>query len=73
MHGANPSPAPAPQESAQAPRQSAAPVFVVRVGGGAEGRLVVDRRAEKEGRALVELDGSIEEVDPAEISLVRIE
>ncbi|UZO95006.1 Chromosome partitioning protein parB (plasmid) [Roseomonas mucosa] len=73
LHGANPSPAPAPQESAQAPRQSAAPVFVVRVGGGAEGRLVVDRRAEKEGRALVELDGSIEEVDPAEISLVRIE
>lgn len=51
----------------------AGPVFIVRVGGGAEGRLIVDRRAEKPGRALVELDGTIEEVDPAEIGLVRIE
>jgi ParB family chromosome partitioning protein len=58
-------PAPAPKP--------AGPVFIVRVGGGAEGRLIVDRRAEKPGRALVELDGTIEEVDPAEIGLVRIE
>ena len=58
-------PAPAPK--------SAGPVFIVSVGGGAEGRLIVDRRAEKPGRALVELDGTIEEVDPAEIGLVRIE
>lgn len=58
-------PAPAPK--------SAGPVFIVSVGGGAEGRLIVDRRAEKPGRALVELDGTIEEVDPAEIGLIRIE
>jgi ParB family chromosome partitioning protein len=59
------SPAPAPK--------SAGPVFIVSVGGGAEGRLIVDRRAEKPGRALVELGGTIEEVDPTEIGLIRIE
>lgn len=70
---AAPAPAPAPSAPAEDRRQGTAPVFVVRVGGGAEGRLVVDRHAEKAGRAVVELDGSLEEVDPSEISLVRIE
>lgn len=63
---------PAQAQIAPAERNGS-PVFIVRVGGGAEGRLVVDRRAEKAGRALVELDGAVEEVDPAEIGLVRIE
>lgn len=66
---AQPAPIAAPAPAAK----PAGPVFIVRVGGGAEGRLIVDRRAEKPGRALVELDGTIEEVDPAEIGLVRIE
>ncbi|WP_076728677.1 ParB/RepB/Spo0J family partition protein [Methylobacterium radiotolerans] len=63
----------APASASPASAQGEAPVFIVSVGNGIEGRLVVDRRAEKAGRALVELDGAVEEVDPAAISLVRIE
>lgn len=70
---AAPAPAPAPATQPHPAELNGTPVFIVRIGGGAEGRLIVDRRAEKVGRALVEVDGAIEEVDPAEIGLVRIE
>jgi ParB family chromosome partitioning protein len=50
-----------------------APVFMVAAGDGQEGRLVVDRAGERAGSALVAYATGIEEVDAAELRIVRIE
>ncbi|MDD1453322.1 hypothetical protein NHF48_024005 [Sphingomonas sp. H160509] len=50
-----------------------APVFIVSVADGTEGRLIVDKKAETPGWALVAFAIQTEEVDPAEITFVRIE
>ena len=77
-----PAPATAPVEPEQSlhgarvadePQRSSTPVFMVRTSDGTQGRLIVDRRAEQDGWALVELDGAIEEIDPAELTFDRIE
>ncbi len=77
-----PAPAAAPVEPEEAlhgariadePQRSSTPVFMVRTSDGTQGRLIVDRRAEQDGWALVELDGAIEEIDPAELTFDRIE
>jgi ParB family chromosome partitioning protein len=83
LHGASPA---APQRSIEAEwdaRRGAArggasganglPVFIVKVGDGETGQLVVDRRGEREGSALVQYATGIEEVDAAELRIVRIE
>jgi ParB family transcriptional regulator, chromosome partitioning protein len=83
LHGASP-PAPAPAETRrtrneqpspapQAPTVKGAPVFMVAAGDGQEGRLVVDRAGERAGSALVAYATGIEEVDAAELRIVRIE
>lgn len=85
LHGARPVPA-APQRSIEeewdarrpasqtpAPNGNGAPIFIVKVGDGETGRLVVDRRAEREGSVLVAYATGIEEVDAAELRIVRTE
>lgn len=85
LHSASPVPA-APQRSIEAewdarreasqtsaPAGKGTPVFIVKVGDGETGRLVVDRRGEREGSALVAYATGIEEVDAAELRIVRIE
>jgi ParB family transcriptional regulator, chromosome partitioning protein len=85
LHGASP-PAPAlapaetrrtrneqPSPAPQAPTVKSAPVFMVAAGDGQEGRLVVDRAGERAGSALVAYATGIEEVDAAELRIVRIE
>ncbi len=57
----------------EAPQRLSVPVFMVRTRDGETGRLIVDRRAERDGWALVELDGAMEEIDPAELIFDRIE
>lgn len=52
---------------------TATPVFIVRTRDGFEGRLVVDRRAERAGWALVQIGRMVEEMDLAELALERIE
>jgi ParB family chromosome partitioning protein len=64
LHGASPS---------DVPQRRGLPIFLVRTLDGTTGRLIVDQRAERSGWALVELDGAIEEIDPAELTLDRIE
>lgn len=56
-----------------ATQSTQAPVFIVRTRDGSKGRLVVDRRAERDGWALVQLGRMVEEVDPAELAFERIE
>lgn len=53
--------------------QTGAPVFIVKVGDGETGRLVVDRRGERDGSALVQYATGIEEVDAAELRIVGVE
>ncbi|ABM40113.1 ParB/RepB/Spo0J family partition protein [Polaromonas naphthalenivorans] len=53
--------------------QGGAPVFLVAAGNGPSGRLVVDRRAGRAGWALVAYATGIEEVDAAQLRIVRIE
>ena len=50
-----------------------APVFLVAAGDGRSGRLVVDRRASRAGWALVAYATSVEEVEAAQLRIVRIE
>ena len=57
----------------EAPQRASVPVFIVRTRDGSTGRLIVDQRAERDGWALVELDGSAEEIDPAELTFDHIE
>ena len=57
---------------AQAPR-AGAPVFLVAAGDGPSGRLVVDRRARRAGWALVAYATGVEEVDAAQLRIVRVE
>jgi ParB family chromosome partitioning protein len=86
LHSASPAPAPvtppaaapaASQQRAEPQKPVApapvAPVFIVRVADGTEGRLIVDAKAETEGFALVAFPIQTEEVDPAELTFVRIE
>ena len=49
------------------------PVFIVAAGDGQPGRLVVDRRAEREGSALVAYATGVKEVEAAELRIVCIE
>ena len=49
------------------------PVFHVTAGDGAEGRLIVDRRASRSGLVLVAYAGGIAEVTAADLRIVRIE
>lgn len=49
------------------------PVFIVAVGDGETGRLVVNRRAGQQGLALVAYATGIEEVDATQLRIVRIE
>ncbi|HEX7858494.1 MULTISPECIES: ParB/RepB/Spo0J family partition protein [Pseudomonadota] len=85
LHRASPPPAP-PQRSIEAEwdaRREAAqvststkidtPVFIVKVGDGETGQLVLDRRSEREGWALVSYTTGIEEVEASELRIVRIE
>ncbi len=55
------------------PAPSPIPVFVVRTKDGAEGHLIVNRRAGREGWALVQIGPTLEEFDPADLALTRIE
>jgi len=88
LHSASPAPAPAsspaaapaarqpvaePQKPASPEPVAVAPVFIVSVADGTEGRLIVDQKAETPGWALVAFAIQTEEVDPAEITFVRIE
>ena len=57
----------------QARHQAGAPVFMVAVGDGPSGRLVVERRASRAGWALVEFATGIKEVDVSQLRIVRIE
>ena len=73
-------PAPAPidrdkgQDAAIEPAPRGTPVFIVRTGDGTTGRLVVDKRAERDGWAMVEFArGMVEEVDLTDLSFERIE
>jgi ParB family chromosome partitioning protein len=50
-----------------------APVFIVAAGDGEEGRLVVNKRAERPGWALVDYRISIEEVDVTALRIIRVE
>lgn len=52
---------------------AATPVFIVQGADDQEGRLVVDRRAEREGWALVAFAGGTEEVELSALRIVRIE
>lgn len=64
------------EEAAPAPPEPAPmkpPIFIVRTRDGSEGRLVVDRRAERAGWALVELGTMVEEIDLAELAFERID
>ncbi|WP_376100900.1 ParB/RepB/Spo0J family partition protein (plasmid) [Roseomonas sp. CCTCC AB2023176] len=54
-------------------QQPLAPVFIVRTKAGAEGRLVVNRRAGRDGWALVQIGAALEEIDLADLALARIE
>jgi ParB family chromosome partitioning protein len=66
--------APAPPKDRIPVRASqAGPVFIVKTIDGTTGRLVVDRRAERAGWALVEFGNSTEEVDPSELTIAHIE
>lgn len=76
----SPAPAPAsdpvtPKAPAPAPQAAviAAPTFIVSGKGAAQGALVVDRKAEREGWALVRFPTGIEEVALDELRIVRIE
>ena len=50
-----------------------APVFIVSLGDGQTGRLVLDQRAMREGAALVAYPTGMEEVDALELRIVRID
>lgn len=52
--------------------RAGAPVFLVAVGDGPRGRLVVDRRASKAGWALVAYPSGVKEVDVMQLRIVRI-
>ena len=76
----SPAPAPAsdpvtPKAPAPAPQAAviAAPTFIVSGKGAAQGALVVERKAEREGWALVRFPTGIEEVALDELRIVRIE
>jgi len=64
-------PAPRPERS-PAPH-AAAPVFIVQIDGAEHGALVLDRKAEAEGCALVRFATGIEEIAVTELRIVRIE
>lgn len=53
--------------------KAGAPVLIVAVGDGQTGRLVVDRRAGREGWMLVAYATGIEEVDATQLRIVRVE
>ncbi|SCX35788.1 ParB/RepB/Spo0J family partition protein [Agrobacterium rosae] len=85
LHGASPAPT-APRQPIDAewearrkasetalPSSNGIPVFIVKVGDGETGHLVVDRRGERPGSALVAYATGIEEVDAAELRIVGIE
>jgi len=63
---------PQPVMQAKAAKVSA-PVFIVSLGDGQTGRLILDQRAERKGAALVAYPTGIEEVDPSELRIVRID
>jgi ParB family chromosome partitioning protein len=52
---------------------AATPVFIVQGADDQEGRLVLDRRAEREGWALVAFADGTEEVELSGLRIVRIE
>lgn len=63
-----------PQPVTQAqPLKVSSLVFIVSLGDGQTGRLVLDQRAAREGAALVAYPTGIEEVDPSELRIVRID
>lgn len=68
--GGKPKPTVVPDPVAVAP---VPPVFHVTAGDGAEGRLIVDRRAGGAGLVLVAYAGGIAEVKAAELRIVRVE
>lgn len=72
LHRANPRRVPEPPVAA-ASASNGAPVLIVRMGDGEAGRLVVDRRAEREGSVLVAYAAGIEEVDATALRIVRVE
>ncbi len=55
------------------PAPSGAPVLIVRLGDGEAGRLVMDRRAERDGALLVAYATGIEEVDATALRIVGVE
>jgi len=57
----------------QARLQAGAPVFLVALGDGPSGRLVVERRASRAGWALVDYSTGIKEVDASQLRIVRVE
>jgi ParB family chromosome partitioning protein len=69
--GGKPQPTAAPGPSATEPVQP--PVFHVTAGDGAEGRLIVDRRAGGVGLVLVAYASGIAEVNAADLRIVRVE
>lgn len=69
--GGKPQPTVAPGPAATEPVQP--PVFHVTAGDGAEGRLIVDRRAGGAGLVLVAYASGIAEVNAAELRIVRVE
>jgi len=75
-------PAPAEEPAAQAPAPkperptappAAAPVFIVQIDGAEQGALVLDRKAETAGCALVRFPTGIEEITVSALRIVRIE
>ena len=54
-------------------RNNRAPVFIVALGDGETGRLVVNQRAEREGWVLVAYATGMEEVEPSALRIVGIE
>lgn len=69
--GGKPQPTAAPGPAATEPVQP--PVFHVTAGDGAEGRLIVDRRAGGVGLVLVAYASGIAEVNAADLRIVRVE
>lgn len=67
------SPANGPKTPQHASPPRGVPAFIVALADGTQGRLVVDRRAERDGWALVEFATGAEEVELAALRLVRID
>lgn len=66
-------PQPAVERQRVGVRKTGDPVFIVAVGDGETGRLVVNKRAEDQGLVLVAYATGVEEVDATQLRIVRIE